>query len=228
MKDEFDSWTGHVHSIRRYGEFVKGLSGQNKDKHMYAVVEEAFSRQSLDMNDADLLDIGPALPDEATRYATVAAETFFEAYSDTAEPANMALHIAREFGVPQQRRELEDPAITVLAAREASGDWAGFATLHADRAAPDVRAVRPIEVVRFYVRSRWHDRGAAARLMAAAIGVACERGHDAIWLQVWEENARARRFYEKCGLRAVGTKPFLFGEVLERDIVYALSPDPLP
>lgn len=31
---------------------------------------------------------------------------------------------------------------------------------------------------------------------------------------------RARRFYEKCGLRALGTKPFLFGEVLERDIVY--------
>ena len=57
--------------------------------------------------------------------------------------------------------------------------------------------------------------------MEAALDLATARGHDAVWLQVWEENARARRFYEKCGLRAVGGKPFLFGDVLEQDIVYA-------
>lgn len=173
------------------------------------------------MKDADFLEIRPVSPAEAERYATVSAETFFESYAPTADPANIAVHIAREFGEPQQRRELEDRDSTVLAAREPSGDWAGFTTLHADRSADGVIATKPIEIVRFYVRGRWHGRGAARRLMDAAFRLAAERGHDTIWLQVWEENARARRFYEKCGLRAVGTKPFLFGDVLERDIVYA-------
>jgi GNAT superfamily N-acetyltransferase len=173
------------------------------------------------VEDHSELDIRPAVPADAARYATVAAETFFEAYADSSDPANLAAHIEREFGEAKQRRELDAPAITVLAAHEPSGDWAGFATLRADVSTDGVVATRPIEIVRFYVRGRWHGRGAARRLMEAAFGFAAARGHDAVWLQVWEENARARRFYEKCGLRAVGTRPFLFGEVWEDDIVYA-------
>ena len=172
------------------------------------------------MNDADILEIGRAEPHEALPYASVSAETFFETYEHTADPSNLAVHIARAFGETQQRRELDDPLITVLSAREPAGDWAGFVTLHADRTAEGVVATRPIEIVRFYVRRRWHGRGTAKRLMDAAVGFAAERGHDAVWLQVWEENARGRRFYEKCGLRAVGSKDFLFGDVLERDVVY--------
>ena len=182
---------------------------------------EQLSSDSQSVNDADVLEIRQAEPGEAEHYATAAAETFREAYAQTADAENLAAHIAREFGEPQQRRELEDLAITVLAAREPSGEWAGFAALHADRSAEGVVGTRPLEIVRFYVRGRWHGRGAAQRLMEAAFGLAARRGHDTVWLQVWEENARARRFYEKCGLRAVGTKPFLFGAVLERDIVYA-------
>lgn len=159
--------------------------------------------------------------DEAARYARVAAETFFEAYESTAEPANLEAHIARAFGEDRQRAELYDPAITVLALREPAGDWAGFAMLRADVPADGVHAARPVEIVRFYVRRRWHGSGASKRLMDAAFAFGVARGHDAVWLQVWEENGRARRFYEKCGLRAVGTRPFLFGDMWEDDIVYA-------
>lgn len=173
------------------------------------------------MTRPEILEIVPAEPAEAAQYARVASETFYEAYSDSAEPANMQAHLTREFGVSQQRRELEDPAITVLAAREPSGDWAGFAALHADVSTDGVVAERPIEIVRFYVRGRWHGRGAAGRLMQAACAFGAVRGHDMVWLQVWEHNARARRFYQKCGFVAVGTRPFLFGDVWEDDIVYA-------
>ncbi len=200
------------------------------DKNVTRIVlglsKSVLSSDSSGVNDADTLEISRAEPSEAQRYALVSAQTFYEAYAATAVPENMAVHIAREFGEPQQRRELEDPAVTVLAAREPSGDWAGFTALHADRTADGVIGSQPVEIVRFYVRGRWHGRGAAKRLMHEALRHAAARGHDAIWLQVWEENARARRFYEKCGFRAVGTKPFLFGDVQERDTVYAQSLDP--
>lgn len=179
------------------------------------------------MSTSETLEIRPALPAEAATYARVAAETFEVAYRETSDPANLAAHVAREFGEARQRAELEDPARTVLAAREPGGDWAGFAALRAGSRAEGVTGARPIEIVRFYTQPRWHGRGAAARLMAAALAWGADRGHDEAWLQVWEHNARARRFYEKCGFRAVGTNPFLFGDEWEADIVYrrALDPD---
>ncbi|MCC6781841.1 MAG: GNAT family N-acetyltransferase, partial [Planctomycetes bacterium] len=59
-------------------------------------------------------------------------------------------------------------------------------------------------------------------LMDAALAHARAGGHDGVWLQVWEHNARARRFYEKCGFVAVGISTFLFGAITERDPVYQL------
>lgn len=206
-----------------YWLFVKLLTGQKCNAFSSDLYRGSLSGDSSAVEDPSKLDIRPAAPADAARYATVAAETFFEAYAASSDPANLAAHIGREFGEAKQRRELDDPAITVLAAHEPSGDWAGFATLRADVSTDGVVASRPIEIVRFYVRGRWHGCGAARRLMEAAFAFAAARGHDAVWLQVWEENARARRFYEKSGLRAVGTRPFLFGEVWEDDIVYAKS-----
>lgn len=168
------------------------------------------------------LSLYHALPSDAAAYSRVAAETYFEAYNDTADSANMAVHLAREYGELQQRRELEDPAIAVLAAREPDGEWAGFVALRRGSIAEGVHTERPIEILRFYVRGRWHGLGAAQLLMRAAVAHAESAGHDSVWLQVWEHNARARRFYEKCGYTAVGTNPFLFGDVNETDVVYLL------
>lgn len=176
---------------------------------------------------SNALQISTVSPTEAAQYARVASETFFEAYRESSEPANMAAHLAREFGERQQYAELVDPAISVLAAREPDGDWAGFAALRSESRAAGVEGASPIEIARFYTRSRWYGRGAAAQLMAAACAFGARRGHDVVWLQVWEHNARARRFYEKSGFRAVGTNPFRFGDEWEDDVVYAraLVPD---
>lgn len=179
------------------------------------------------MSSHETLHLRPVRSDEAAAYALAAAEMFEAAYRETSEPANMAVHLAREFGEARQRAELEDPSMTVLAALEPGGHWAGFAALRAGSRAAGVTGTRPLEIARFYTQPRWHGRGAAARLMSAAIAWGAARGHDELWLQVWEHNARARRFYEKSGFRAVGTHPFLFGDEWEDDIVYrrALDPD---
>jgi ribosomal protein S18 acetylase RimI-like enzyme len=79
-----------------------------------------------------------------------------------------------------------------------------------------------MEILRFYLRATWYGRGLAQPLMDAALVHARAGGHDGVWLQVWEHNARARRFYEKSGFVAVGTNPFLFGNTPEEDIVYQI------
>ncbi len=174
----------------------------------------------MSVHTADLV-IQRGTPLDADRYARSAADAFLEAYRDTSDPENMAAHLAREFSPDRQRAELEDAQVTVLAAVEPGGEWAGFAAMRSGSRAAGVEGARPIEIVRFYTRQRWYGRGAAALLMDAACAHAVAGGHDAVWLQVWEHNARARRFYEKHGFRPAGTKPFLFGTEWEDDIVYA-------
>jgi hypothetical protein len=89
-------------------------------------------------------------PDEAQRYARAAAACFREAYDDGEHEANMALHIAREFDESKMRRELEDPAVRVLAIRAPDGEWTGFAAMRADVRGDGVSAERPLEIVRFF------------------------------------------------------------------------------
>lgn len=170
----------------------------------------------------DKLPITAATPAEAVIYSRTAAAAFFEAYDDGTNTGEIETHLTREFSEERQRLELEDPAITVLAGREPDGIWAGFATLRAGSRAGGVSAERPMEILRFYLRATWYGRGLARPLMDAALAHARAAGHDGVWLQVWEHNARARRFYEKSGFAAVGTNPFLFGNTPEDDIVYQI------
>ena len=58
--------------------------------------------------------------------------------------------------------------------------------------------------------------------MAASIAAAQARDAAGVWLGVNQENARANRFYEKCGFAIVGTKRFLVGGVYEDDFVREL------
>ena len=56
-------------------------------------------------------------------------------------------------------------------------------------------------------------------LMQHALAEAAGRGKDAVWLAVWEHNARARRFYEQWDFHPAGTQPFLLGTDVQTDLV---------
>jgi GNAT superfamily N-acetyltransferase len=76
-----------------------------------------------------------------------------------------------------------------------------------------------VELERFYVDQRWHGRGIAAQLMDAVLRVARGLDGDALWLGVWERNAKAIRFYEKQGFECVGAQTFRLGSDVQHDDV---------
>ena len=76
-----------------------------------------------------------------------------------------------------------------------------------------------LEISRFYVDRPWHGRGLARVLMSACIAEARSRGADALWLLVYQDNARAVAFYEKSGFRRAGTQPFKLGSRVDQDWV---------
>ena len=160
--------------------------------------------------------------DDAAVLADLARTTFYETFADTNNPEDMALHLERAYGVPQQTAELQDAGITTLLV-EHDGRAIAYAQLR-DYHRPDcVTGAVPVELWRFYVERGWHGRGVAAALMERVKAEARKRGAQTLWLGVWERNDRARAFYAKCGFADAGEHIFLFGTDPQTDRVMTMT-----
>ena len=175
--------------------------------------------------------IRPALPIEAQDLAVLGRRLWRETYAGLIPESNLELHLAATFGPVQQAAELADPACRTLVIVE--GDTLlGYTLLRAcgpEREKASFHFVNPLEVARFYVDASLHGQGAAQALMTAALDHAASAGHDGVWLQVWEQNHRAIRFYAKTGFQDVGEATFRVGEQVDRDrlLVHDLMVRPL-
>lgn len=163
-----------------------------------------------------------AVAADAPVLADLARTIFFETFAASSDPEDMALHLERAYGVPQQTAELTDPAITTLLA-ETEGSAVAYAQLRDDHVPACVIGPEPLELWRFYVDRRWHGRGVAQALMDSAKKEARGRGARTLWLGVWERNDRARAFYAKCGFVDVGEHVFLFGTDPQTDRVMTFA-----
>jgi diamine N-acetyltransferase len=168
--------------------------------------------------DPEQLTIRRALPADAPVVAELALRTFMDAFGADSDPHNLALHIARAYGVPQQSAEIAHPGIITLLA-EADGRPAAYAQIRRGQPPSCVQDADAVEIARFYVDQAWHGRGMAQRLMSAALAQAREMGARTVWLMVYEHNHRALAFYARQGFREVGRHGYLFGNSLELDRV---------
>jgi GNAT superfamily N-acetyltransferase len=76
-----------------------------------------------------------------------------------------------------------------------------------------------IELVRFYLLRSSAGRGYGRQLMEAVVERATSRGHDVMWLSVWERNASAIGFFEHMGFSAAGALEFTLGNDVQHDVL---------
>ena len=86
-----------------------------------------------------------------------------------------------------------------------------FLKIRADYIPDAVPASEATEVQQIYVDELHQRKGVGGRLMDQAVAVARQRGHEGIWLSVWQEADWAVGFYEAYGFHAVGTTVFQLG-----------------
>jgi GNAT superfamily N-acetyltransferase len=170
-----------------------------------------------------------AHPGEALELALLGERLWRETYAGLIPAPDLGAYLAEAFGPEKQRAELVDPASMTLLI-EWNGRLLGYAWLRAggpESESARFALARPLEVARFYVDRSLHGTGAAQSLMAAVLAHAASAGHDAVWLQVWEQNPRAIRFYAKAGFTEVGETEFLVGTESYRDrvLVHRVSVD---
>lgn len=155
---------------------------------------------------------------DARLLAELGARTFRETFAADNRPEDMDAYVGSAFSVERTAAELSDPRSVWLVA-ELDGRAAGYAKLYAGRAHEAVEGPRPVELARLYAAREWLGRGVGAALMGACLEEARRGGHGAIWLGVWERNARARAFYRKWDFRDAGTQTFHLGSDAQTDVV---------
>ena len=153
-----------------------------------------------------MIEYRTAVPDDAASLAEFGRRTFVETFAAQNRAEDIEDYVAKTYGEVRQRTEIEDPANCVLLALH-DRDLVAYAFLRGD------------EIVRFYVAKERHGQGIAHELMRRIEEIAKRRGVRTLWLGVWEHNARAIAFYEKCGFAITGSHPFLLGSDLQTDYI---------
>jgi GNAT superfamily N-acetyltransferase len=163
-------------------------------------------------------NIRPARVEDALRLTELAERTFRDAFGPLNTPSDIESYCAGAFSREIQLNEIRNPVADTLVVEKDNGLIA-YAQLVPSAPPTCVVGAVPIELKRFYVLQTLHGGGLAPVLMDAITRCAFDRGADVVWLGVWERNARAHRFYEKCGFRDVGEHRFLLGADEQRDVV---------
>ncbi len=97
---------------------------------------------------------------------------------------------------------------------------AGFFVLKFGSQQPNsVKLENCAELQRLYVLPEFHGSHVAKSLVLAAFEVSKVNDMNAIWLCVFSENKRAKRFYEKYGFNEVGSINFKMGSEIHLDTV---------
>lgn len=160
--------------------------------------------------------IRPCVAADNLLLAEIGARMFADTFGSYNTSEDMAAYLAKSFSPEIQLIELLDPSTTFFIA-EVACQPAGFVRLKAGLAPACITGHNPIELVRIYAGKDWIGHGIGARLMDHSIQFARDNSYDSIWLDVWDKNPRAIRFYEKWGFKIVGRQDFLLGSDVQHD-----------
>ena len=145
-------------------------------------------------------------------FDTVFCDTFAHLYRE--EDLNAFLS---SFGVPDWEEQLEDPAFACRLA-EADSIPVGYVKLGPLKL-PVGEESPALLLDQLYILKDYHGVGIAHALMDWTLEEARRRGATRLYLTVYVDNHRARRFYDRYGFEAVGRCDFMVGNHADEDII---------
>ena len=142
--------------------------------------------------------------------------SFCETFAHLYRPEDLAQFL-RQFTPEAWAQEFNGPGYGFRVA-EVDGEVIGFVKL-GPSSLPIDSSRRFVELRQIYVMKDHHGSGVAAALTDWAIGKAREQGFEELYLTVYVDNHRARRFYDRYGFEPVGRYDFMVGSHADEDII---------
>lgn len=121
------------------------------------------------------------------------------------------------FGVEDWEEQLSNPAFACRIA-EVHGEAAGYIKLGPLKLPIETHGPALL-LDQLYVLSAHHGAGIAQQLMDWGLEETTRRGARQLFLTVYVDNHRARRFYDRYGFEAVGRYDFMVGNHADEDII---------
>ena len=183
------------------------------------------------------LEFRQATSKDAAQVSALIGSTWAKFFAYSVTEQDLETYLTKTVSEAQIRKEIEDPTkFYLLAVRPQYSDSSnksaskvtqsmivGVAQLNLKTTESGLTTSNPVELNRLYIKPSEQGGGLAATLLEAAQQEARKRDYNGLWLGVWENNARAMRFYEKMGFVRRGEHFFWVGESKRRDWIMEKS-----
>ena len=160
-------------------------------------------------------------PQDAAAIAAFFASAFTDTFGYLYPPEDLA-EFLRPMDADSFLGELTDPQHSFRLAMHGDA-LVGLCKLGPPSLPFDAEGRRAIELRQLYLAPSQHGTGVAHTLMNWALESAREHGFEDIYLSVFIDNHRARRFYERYGFVEVGLYAFKVGNTIDDDRVMKLT-----
>ena len=157
---------------------------------------------------------------DAEALAELGAQTFTDTFGHLYQPGDLELFL-QNHSPENWDKELNDPAFEVRVA-ERDGELVGYVKLGPPHLPFEPRG-KAAELRQLYVVEEMKGQGVADALIRWVIDRARDMRADYLYLSVFTDNHRARRFYEKYGFEPEGTYAFMVGTHADEDVVMRLK-----
>lgn len=157
-----------------------------------------------------------ATPADAAALDRIFDTVFCDTFAHLYRSEDLAAFLS-SFGIADWEKQLRNPAFAVRIA-ESGGGPVGYVKIGPMKLPLDPNGSSML-LDQLYVMKEQHGSGIARELMDWAIEQARSRGAEALYLTVFIDNHRARRFYDRYGFEDVGRYAFMVGEQADEDII---------
>ena len=161
-----------------------------------------------------------ATPADAATLDRIFGSSFCDTFAHLYRPEDLDAFLS-SFGIADWQAQLGNPAYAFHLA-EADRQAVGYVKLGPMKLPIEVE--RPALLLdQIYILIGYHGVGIAHGLMDWAIEEAGRRGAEELYLTVYIENHRARRFYDRYGFEDVGRYDFKVGNHVDEDVIMRKS-----
>jgi ribosomal protein S18 acetylase RimI-like enzyme len=161
-----------------------------------------------------------AIGADAKAVAAFASSNFVHTFGHLYPPEDLASFLAAKYSESIQSTEIANPLFRYHLALK-DGVIVGYCMMGALEI--DVDDPGALELHRLYVAPEMKGQGVAHALMQDCLAWARRLEATALYLSVWENNARAQAFYKRYGFTHVGEHKFMVGRVADRDFIWRLA-----
>ena len=161
------------------------------------------------------------VPADAAALDRIFDVTFCDTFAHLYAPDDLEAFLGG-FGIADWEVQLADPAFAFRIAEEVARP-VGYVKLGPLLKLPIEPSGSALLLDQLYVLKEHHGSGIASGLMDWAIDESRRRGAKELYLTVYIDNHRARRFYDRYGFEAVGRYDFMVGNHADEDVIMRKS-----